>query len=139
MKATRTKLDPAAVLRDADLKATPGRIALVVALAKERKPVSVQQIEKRLKGALNQVTLYRALEALAAAGIVSRVNLEHDHAHYELVVGRPHHHHAICKNCGHIADIELVHEHFPKKRIPGFARIERYSLELFGVCSTCSK
>ncbi len=139
MKATRTKLDPAAVLRDAGLKATPGRIALVEALAKERKPVSVQQIEKRLKGALNQVTLYRALEALAAAGIVSRVNLEHDHAHYELVVGRPHHHHAVCKNCGHIADIELTHERFPEKRVPGFARIERYSLELFGVCSSCAK
>lgn len=135
----RTNLNPVAILRDAGLRATPGRVALIQALAHETKPVSVQQIERSLKGAMNQVTLYRALEALAATGIVSRVNLEHDHAHYELAVGRPHHHHAICRSCGHIADIDLAHEHFPEKRVPGFARIERYSLELFGVCTDCAK
>lgn len=138
MRDIRTKIDPAALLRDAGLRATPGRMELIMALAKEAKPVSVQQIEKRLRGSLNQVTLYRALDSLADAGLVSRVNLEHDHAHYELLAGRPHHHHAICRSCGHIADIDLAHERFPEKRVPGFARIERYSLELFGVCTACT-
>jgi Fe2+ or Zn2+ uptake regulation protein len=133
-----TSINPAVLLREAGMRATPGRIALIKVLAQEPKPASVQLIERKLKGALNQVTLYRALEALTAAGIVSRVNLEHDHAHFELTAGRPHHHHAICRNCGHIADIELTHEHFPEKRIPGFARIERYSLELFGICTKCT-
>ena len=133
-----TSINPAALLREAGMRATPGRMALIEVLAKEAKPASVQQIERKLKGALNQVTLYRALDALAAAGIVSRVNLEHDHAHFELIAGRPHHHHAICRNCGHVADIDLPHEHFPERRVPGFARIERYSLELFGICAKCS-
>lgn len=134
----RTSINPTTLLREAGMRATPGRIALIEALAKESKPVSVQQIERKLAGILNQVTLYRALEALAAAGIASRVNLEHDHAHYELIAGRPHHHHAICRNCGHVADIDLAHEHFPERRVPGFAKIERYSLELFGICAKCS-
>lgn len=135
----RTKLDPADLLRAAGLRATPGRIELIRALAKESKPVSVQQIERRLNGSMNQVTLYRALEALLDAHIVSRVNLEHDHAHYELALGRPHHHHVVCKTCGRVADIDLAHEEFHKRPVPGFARIERYSLELFGTCATCAR
>lgn len=133
-----THINPTTLLREAGMRATPGRVALIEVLAKESKPASVQQIERKLKGVMNQVTLYRALEALAAAGIVSRVNLEHDHAHFELLTGRPHHHHVICRNCGHVADIDLAHEHFPERRVPGFAKIERYSLELFGICTKCT-
>jgi len=95
-----------------------------------------------MKGALNQVTLYRALEALREAGIVARVNLEHEHAHYELSAGRPHHHHAICRGCGHIEDIEMPHPASPeseaKRRAKGFARIDSHSLEFFGLCRDCA-
>lgn len=131
------RIDPALLLRNARLRATPGRIRLIELLRKEPKPIAVPQIERRLKGALNQVTLYRALDALREAGIVVRVDLGHDHAHYELVAGRHHHHHAICRKCGHVADIELKHEDFPAAKVPGFVRIEHYSLELFGVCNRC--
>lgn len=137
-----TKLDHAQLLREAGLRATPGRRALLRILEEETRPVTVQALEKRMKGALNHVTVYRALEALAASGIVTRVNLEHDHAHYELIAGRPHHHHAICRDCGLIEDIEVPHPPSPEKeaqkRTKTFAFIERYSLEFFGLCRSCA-
>ena len=129
------------LLRDAGLRATPGRLALLAVLAKESKPLAMPQIEARMKGRLNQVTLYRALEALAASGIVARVNLEHDHAHYELVAGRPHHHHAVCSGCGRVEDIEVPHARLEEKaaaQAKGFASISRYSLEFFGLCRSCA-
>lgn len=137
----RTPLGAASLLRDAGLRATPGRLALLAILAKEPKPVTVQTLEKRMKGALNHVTLYRALEALTEAGIVARAGLGHDHAHYELLAGRPHHHHAVCRGCGLVEDLEVPHSEAPEKdaqrRTRSFATIDRYSLEFFGLCRSC--
>ncbi|MES2668199.1 MAG: Fur family transcriptional regulator [Patescibacteria group bacterium] len=142
MPADSRAIDPASLLRMAGLRATPGRISLLNILAKEAEPLAVPQIEKRMRGALNHVTLYRALEALEKAGIVSRVNLEHDHAHFELAHGRPHHHHAVCRSCGLVEDIEVPHhaslEKEAMKETRGFASIERYSLEFFGTCRACA-
>lgn len=143
MKATATNTDYSALLRKAELRATPGRIALLTLLEKEPKPLTVYEIEAKLKGALNQVTVYRALEALHAARIVKRVNLEHDHAHFELSAGREHHHHAICHNCGHIQNIEVPHALKPEqealKRASDFDQIDSYSLEFFGLCKKCAR
>jgi Fe2+ or Zn2+ uptake regulation protein len=137
-----TRDDHGSLLREAGLRATPGRIELLLLLSKESKPLAVHQIEKKMKGALNQVTLYRALEALEKAGIVSRVNLEHDHAHFELAVGRAHHHHAVCRACGLVEDIEVPHAAVPQreaaKQAKSFASIDRYSLEFFGLCHRCA-
>ncbi len=138
---SKSALDFATLLREADLKATPGRIALLELLSKESKPLAVHQIEERMKGALNHVTLYRALEALEKARLVTRINLEHEHAHFELAIGRPHHHHAVCSECGLVEDIEIPHSQTPEvdavKQTKAFARIDRYSLEFFGLCKKC--
>jgi len=138
----KSTLDFPTLLREAHLKATPGRIALLELLAKESKPLAVHQIEERMNGALNHVTLYRALEALEKARLVTRINLEHEHAHFELAVGRPHHHHAVCSECGLVEDIEILHsktlEIDAVKQAKAFARINRYSLEFFGLCKRCA-
>lgn len=137
----RIPLDHASLLRGAGLRATPGRIALLALLAKEPNPLTVYQIEKKLGGKMNQVTVYRSLDALHAAGIVKRVNLEHDHAHFEIAAGREHHHHAICRNCGHIENIEVPHAAKPEqealKRAKSFSDLTSYSLEFFGLCKKC--
>lgn len=133
--------DPASLLRAAGLRATEGRLKLLTLLAKEQKPLSVKKLEQRMKGALNHVTLYRALEALEQAGIVSRAYLDHDHAHYELMTGRAHHHHAVCRSCGLVEDVEVPHAALEKeaaKKAEGFVRIDRYSLEFFGLCKACA-
>jgi len=131
------------LLREAGFRATPGRIHLLQILEKEPKPLTVYQIEKKLGGKMNQVTVYRSLEALYQAKIVKRVNLEHDHAHFELAAGREHHHHAVCRNCGYIENIEIPHAAKPEKeamkQTKGFSFLDTYSLEFFGLCKKCSK
>lgn len=133
----------AALLRKAGLRATPGRILLLNVLEKEPKPLTVYQVEEKLKGAMNQVTVYRSLDALYRAQIVRRVNLEHDHAHFELAAGREHHHHAVCRDCGYIENVEIPHTPNPEKeaykRTKGFSFLDTYSLEFFGLCKKCTK
>jgi len=138
-----SSLDYATLLRDVGLRATPGRVHLLSILDEEVNPLTVYQLEKKLGNTLNQVTVYRSLQALCNAGIARRVNLEHDHAHYEMVAGREHHHHAICRNCEYIESIEVPHSKKPEQealaRTKSFSTISSYSLEFFGLCKPCSE
>src|SRR3990167_2633608 len=98
-----------ALLRKSGLRATSGRIQLLKTLAAEKKPITIDELKEKLGVDLDTVTLYRALEALKSARIVERMDLQHGHAHYELRAGRPHHHHAVCRLCGTVEDIEVPH------------------------------
>lgn len=128
------------LLRENGLRATPGRIQVLTALTREKHPVTVDALNEQLD--IDTVTLYRTLESLKAARIVERTDLQHGHAHYELIVGRPHHHHAVCRSCGTIEDIEVPHPKDPAKdaeRVAKrFAFIDAYALEFFGTCTRCA-
>lgn len=130
------------ILKESGFKATPGRLALLELLSHEHKPLSVEAVAKRLKGTLNEVTLYRALEAFTKAGLVRRVDLGHDHAHYEILVNRGHHDHVVCTKCGAVEDVEgcaLVPLQKTALKQSHFKSIYSHNLEFFGVCRTCLK
>ncbi|MDB4992271.1 MAG: hypothetical protein JWL75_516 [Parcubacteria group bacterium] len=124
------------------LSRTPGRIALLKFLAAQRRPVSVEYLRRNLKNELDQVSLYRALEAFVERGMVVQFDFGHGHAHYELAHDRPHHHHAVCESCGTIEDIpaqdrrDLLKSTLQKS--PGFAQLTRHSLEFYGLCVSCA-
>ena len=135
-------IDLKEALKKAGFKATPGRLQLLEVLSKVDEPLSVLKIQKRLNNKLNEVTLYRALEVFAVAGLVRRVDLNHDHAHYELALGRAHHDHVVCTMCGVVEDVEgCALAPFQKMALKSshFKSIYSHNLEFFGLCRTCSK
>jgi len=138
-----TKEYLAAMLRKSGHKATPGRLSLLLVLAKADRPLAIHDIIDASKKGLNQATIYRALESLLDAGIVRRVDMQHAHAHYELSEGAKHHHHLICKRCGRVEDVEHCDERTIEqavlKKSKAFASIQTHSLEFFGLCKKCSK
>jgi len=129
-----------AMLWSKRFKATSGRMALLEALDKEKEPLSVVELEKKLPS-MDSPTIYRTLQALVKARLVSRINTGKAHASYEVALGRIHHHHAICTLCGLVEDVmncdsqELnasVRVHLKK-----FKLIKNHSLEFFGLCRKC--
>lgn len=138
-----TKERFAAILRKSGYKATPGRLSLLLLLAKADHPLAIHEITEGSKGGLNQATIYRALETLCGVGIVRRVDMQHAHAHYELAEGAKHHHHLICKQCGRVEDVEhcdvAAIEQAVLKKSKAFASIQTHSLEFFGLCKKCTK
>lgn len=84
-------------LRAAGSRATPGRLALLGVLERAKRPLTVGEMEAKLSD-LNQVTLYRALEALSAAGLL-RQGMRDGVMQYEHAA-KPHHHHLVCSDCG---------------------------------------
>jgi len=133
---------PDAMLAAHGFKRTSGRIALLERLAKETKPVTAEYLEKKLTGKIDRGTLYRSLDAFVQARLLDSYDFSHGHAHYELHASKPHHHHAVCENCGMVADVpaqDVPHMNEGALRnAKGFTRITRHSLEFYGLCTSCA-
>lgn len=130
------------LLHNAGYKATPGRLALLEVLQKSKRPLSIQSIMRKLKGKkIDQVTLYRNLDALEKAKLVRKVDLRHGHADYELA-GKDHHHHLSCLGCGEVRDFggwdlkPIIRKVLRSN--PDFDSISEHSLEFFGLCKDCA-
>ena len=126
------------------LKATSARMAVAGALLEEHAPVSVAELQKRLKS-VSAASIYRTLETFVEKGVVSRINTGRAHASYELISGRKHHHHVICTTCGDMEDVEAGKDCVTRKtehRILAdsrkFASVSSHSLEFFGLCDKCA-
>lgn len=131
---------PETTLKDNGFRVTPGRVAVLELLAQSSIPLTTKDILSKVKHLhLDQATIYRMLTALKEKNILQMVNMEHDHAHWELV---SHHHHAVCEQCGKVIDISKCDLHKLEeeiKKISGFSTIRRHSLEFFGLCAKCTK
>lgn len=131
------------MLRKQGLKVTPQRLELISLLTQLKKPMSAHEIKAKWKqGDIDTVTLYRALDALVDASIARRVDLQHGHTDYELMVPGEHHHHLVCTGCGTIEDfVGCPGKNMEKLALKGssrFSSLREHSLEFFGVCNTCA-
>jgi len=137
------KNDLQAILKKADLKITPGRLLILEVFSLCLcKPINAEDIHKKLKGKnMNLVTIYRTLSSLEKSGILKRVDLRKGSVYYEMT--DHHHHHIVCTHCGkmesfEMCDVEKISDKVLQKS-PLFKSIDQHSLELFGLCKSCSK
>jgi len=128
------------LLRKAGLRATKPRAAVLSHLRKSPYPARILAIAKDVRRSVDQVTVYRTVEALHKAGLVRESNLAGERA-FEYASSDDHHH-IVCTHCGRIEDFEEPsHEklaaHVLKKS--SFAKITGHSLEFFGLCRACAR
>lgn len=131
------------ILKEKGFKGTPARLIILGIFSKNKTPLSAEVVYKKVKrGAknINEATVYRTLSAFENKGILKRVDLRKDSAHFELV--KEHHHHMVCTNCNEIEDFENKEIENVLGRIvetsSKFKNIKEHSLELFGLCRTCA-
>lgn len=133
--------NPGGLIRNAGLRATKPRIAVLHALASARRPLGIRELSLLLSSPIDTVTLYRMMNDFTKAGIVSKIELGRGHATYELR-GNDDHHHIICTACEKIEDFEdTEHETLAKravKRSKSFSQLTGHSFELYGLCNMCS-
>jgi Fur family ferric uptake transcriptional regulator len=85
-------------------------------------------------------TVYRNLQSLVDAGEVDVLHTGEGEAMYRLCEADDHHHHLVCRRCGH--SVELVADDVEAwadrvGRRHGFADVT-HTVEIFGLCSDCS-
>ena len=97
------------MLRGVALRVTRPRMAVMEAV--ERLPhADTDQIMRAARQQLpdmSRQTVYDALNALTAAGLVRRIQPAGSVARYESRVG-DNHHHTVCRSCGLIADVDCA-------------------------------
>lgn len=130
-------------LRAIDQRYTASRRAIVEALARAARPVSVPELLHAVPTATS--SLYRNLGVLEEGGVVVRVATMGDSGCYELsedLAG--HHHHVLCSVCGAVEDVVIPEsvERSLDRSLGSIARRAGYSLEhhrldLIGRCASC--
>jgi Fe2+ or Zn2+ uptake regulation protein len=128
-----------ALLRQARLRVTPQRLAVLRALATGEHLASCQAIWERahaLRRDLGLVTVYRTLAGLRDAGLVEQVEMD-GVARFGLA--DHHHDHVICRHCGAVEAMDTcLLGPLEGMRLAGSDfLITGHRLDLFGICHTC--
>ncbi len=130
-------------LRRLGLRATPQRVLVLEALAAQPGHLSADEILRWVAErypAINLATVYRTLDTLASAGLVTQTNLGEGVMSYELV-GENGHHHLICQRCRGVAetsDVLFAPVREALLRDFGF-RATSTHFAIFGVCKVCAQ
>ena len=88
---------------------------------------------------ISLATVYKNIHLFVESGVLREVSLHHGSQRVEMNVEE--HHHLVCSKCKAISDID---EHslgtLPRrKRLAGGFLVERYSVDVIGVCAQCQK
>jgi Fur family transcriptional regulator, stress-responsive regulator len=131
----------AAELRDAGLRVTAARVALLETV-RHGDHLGVEAIAAGVRARVGHVSLqavYEALHALTAAGLVRRIEPAGSPARFE---GRvtDNHHHVVCRSCGVVADVDCAVGEAPCLTASydhGFS-IDEAEVIYWGLCADCS-
>jgi Fur family ferric uptake transcriptional regulator len=132
------------LLKAHKLKTTKPRKAILEVLSHSSRPLTLETLHEKASSSLpvDPVTVYRTIMTLKEAGLICQSDLGHGHAHYELSLDG-HHHHIVCTNCGKTSAVHVcLPSSFSKKilsKARGFKSVNDHVLELFGLCTACSK
>jgi len=121
---------------------TRPREQIASVLRTSKRFVSAAEIHRalmRTRARVSLSTVYRTLEHLLSKGDVS-VRLDQDgESTYMLCEPVHHHHHAICRACGKVEDVDCTAiEQFSEslRSLHGF-ELDDHTMEFFGRCSAC--
>ncbi len=133
---------PAHLLRDAGLRATQPRIAVLAALADlpHADTETIASATRATLGTVSTQTVYDVLRALTDAGLARRIEPAGSPARFELRVG-DNHHHVVCRSCGTIADVDCALGERPcltASETHGFV-IDEAEVTWWGQCPDCSQ
>ncbi len=84
---------------------------------------------------LSRTTVFNVLKLLCEKGVVRRITVENDKSLYDANIND--HIHFKCNSCGSVHDI--FPEEFPEVALPSGYVAQEKQMNIWGVCSNCSK
>ena len=90
--------------------------------------------------------MYRNLAVLEHAGLVSKISMGDEHAHYELgeEITNNHHHHLVCTQCGTVSDVTLspgaersLDKALHEAAAGASFELHQHRVDLLGRCARC--
>ncbi len=99
--------------------------------------VVYEKVRKRIPS-ISLATVYKNIKTFVDSGLLREVSLHHGPARLETNLAP--HHHLVCSQCKTIVDLDdgdLEPVRLKKKLPRGFS-VQRYSVEVIGLCKHCS-
>ncbi len=127
------------IFKEKKILKTLSREKILEIFLKYKKPMTLQEIRKKLKDfQCDEATIYRTLNLFEEKKILQSFTLNEKASYFE-IYHQEHHHHILCRKClkiEHLDDCfaEKIEEDLLKK---GYTQLE-HKIEFFGFCSKCS-
>ena len=132
--------DLESALRDAGLRATAGRVAVLGAL-ESMAHTDAERLYRSVSSVLPTTSIqsvHNILADLTTAGLIRRIEPAGSAALYERRVG-DNHHHIVCTACGAIGDVDCVVGDAPcltPSQTGGFT-VQTAEVTFWGLCPSC--
>jgi Fur family ferric uptake transcriptional regulator len=128
-------------LRSGSLRVTRPRLAVLAAVheSPHADTDTVIGLVRRQLPTVSHQAVYDVLRALTDAGLIRRIQPAGSTARYEARTG-DNHHHAVCRSCGAIADVDCAVGHAPcltASHDHGFV-VEEAEVVYWGTCPACA-
>lgn len=117
-------------------KLTKQRKDIIETFKQSNKPLSAELIHQKLDDPnTNLSTVYRTIDTLMSANIISKIYLNnlayyyfnhHDHVHY-----------MICENCHKMFEIGCINSHFKNVAATYDFQMTHHDLVIYGKCKEC--
>lgn len=138
---------PRDILSNNNISITNPRLLVIEELLSIKKPITIEDLQIKLKDKVAVSTLYRVISDLKSINILEEITSPDNITMVELsLIDTTHHHHMFCENCGDVIDIELSEEFENKldNEIKALenklqVKINDHGLELLGSCKACLK
>jgi len=125
-------------LREHGLRATPGRTATYALLQQAEQPLTHGDIVERLSDTgVDPATIFRNLQDLTEAGLISRTDLGDHVWRFELEGRHGSHPHFVCTDCGDVSCLEDVDIELKGKRLPRALKRANVEVQVRGRCDNC--
>jgi Fur family ferric uptake transcriptional regulator len=128
------------------LRLTPERSAIVDEVFSSHLHFDGDELAARLVNRpgtvrVSRATVYRALRLMVEAGLLRRVARPNGREVYEHDYGYPQHDHFICRVCGELIEFQngAISEILEEVAARNSFRVSGHRLEVYGLCSKCSR
>jgi Fe2+ or Zn2+ uptake regulation protein len=125
--------------REQGVRCTAQRYAILDYLNRHPEHPTAEEIHKainRTDPRASLATVYKALHAMAEAGLIRELRIGGNAARFEAATVP--HHHFVCDRCGQMEDIEWFELPKLPKGVPSQRRVTGYEVVLHGMCPACA-
>ena len=130
------------ILKQHEIKKTPGRLAIISAIQESKRPLSENEIKAMMKENYDRITFYRNIQILTAAGIIHKIVVDSTLVRYGLNCCELNHRHQnehahfYCEECQSVVCLQEVR--IPDFNLPqGFKSVDS-DIIIRGRCEKCN-
>ena len=131
------------IFRGRKLRMSHSRLLIYDQLSVAANPLSPQEIYRYLlkkDQRIGLTSIYRSLDLFESLGIAFKIALG-SQVKYKLCELEDHHHHIVCKTCGHVVELEFCDLPKWSKKVmqsTGY-EVTDHQLSFYGICGVCRK